>query len=686
MRADPSTPCRGDLPTPVPLEPDADLSVLDEAKILAAPDDPADRPAWRAALRRWREDARRRVQFDDSHYRRTPWPSSAWNAAVVWLWDEAVYDWGSPGRGGRHDADRLLSVYEPFGGLDAVVLWHAYPVIGIDERNQFDWYRDVPGLRDLVRDLHDRGVKVLLDYNPWDVGTRRPRGSDADELATLIEETAADGIFLDTLPEGDSTLLAALDLLEPRPVLEGESRVPLSRIVDHHSSWAEWYADSDVPGVLPARWFEQRHMVRHIRRWHRDRTADLQSAWVNGSGVLIWDVVFGVWVGWNDTDLATLRAMRRTHKALGDHLVRGSWEPLTDLAPGATEAGVHGSRWSHRGSTLWTVVNRSDHEYEGPLLAAADVAQSKARLVDVLSGAELDASARVRIPAGGCGGVLLLPGGVEEPTGLGDLMKAAAAEEAAMSGPRGRAFPRRPVERVPVEPAYGDPLPDSVRISPGARRLPYEWRHRETGMYEATSHVDVWRPLPPRLHAVRAGHRDVELTAVAVDPVDVSNANFAAFLEATGYRPAVPHRFLMHWVDGRPAPATAAEPVSYVDLDDARAYAAWRGARLPTEDEWQAAAEGPEWLRRQPLVWSWTESEHRDGRTRWVVVKGGCQWEAEGSPWYVDGGPRDPDWSLRLLLPGAGLARSRWIGFRCAVDLRTGGRPTSGRHDASPPA
>ena len=68
-----------------------------------------------------------------------------------------------------------------FGGLDAVVLWHAYPVIGIDDRNQLDFYRDVPGLADLVEALHDRGVRVFVDYNPWDIGTRR--GADGRRRA-----------------------------------------------------------------------------------------------------------------------------------------------------------------------------------------------------------------------------------------------------------------------------------------------------------------------------------------------------------------------------------------------------------------------------------------------------------------------------------------------------------------------
>jgi hypothetical protein len=78
-----------------------------------------------------------------------------------------------------------------------VVLWHAYPALGIDSRNQFDFYRDVPGLAGLVADLHGLGVKVFLDYNPWDTGTRRAGRSDGHELAALVTETGADGIFLD---------------------------------------------------------------------------------------------------------------------------------------------------------------------------------------------------------------------------------------------------------------------------------------------------------------------------------------------------------------------------------------------------------------------------------------------------------------------------------------------------------
>ena len=71
------------------------------------------------------------------------------------------------------------------------MLWHAYPVIGIDERNQFDFYRDVPGIRELVADLQARGVRVFVDYNPWDVGTRRePVADDRGDRASSCASSA----------------------------------------------------------------------------------------------------------------------------------------------------------------------------------------------------------------------------------------------------------------------------------------------------------------------------------------------------------------------------------------------------------------------------------------------------------------------------------------------------------------
>jgi hypothetical protein len=210
----------------------------------------------------------------------------------------------------------------------------------------------------------------------------------------------------------------------------------------------------------------------------------------------------------------------------------------------------------------------------------------------------------------------------------------------------------------------------SLAVADGGRRdLIVHHRARETGLYGETPYVDEWKPLPPRLHHRATLHRTVYLNRFAIERTEVTNAKYARFLAATGYRPTRAERFLAHWVDGRPAPGTENLPVTHVDLADARAYANWAGLRLPSEDEWQVAGEAGLLERAEPLVWNLTESEHTDGRSRFCILKGGSGYRPTGSDWYFDGGPQPPDVSAKYLLTGVGLFRSPWIGFRCAVDV-----------------
>ena len=653
-----------DLPTEVDLGPDADPALLDDAKILAAPADPDDWPRWREQLAAWRLDARRRTSYDGSHYDvpGREWTRTAYSVALVWLWDDQLYD----AETGRFTPRRLVERgIEDFGGYDAVVLWHAYPVIGIDRRNQFDFYRDVPGLDALVADLHGLGVKVFFDYNPWDVGTRRATGSDAEEFAALVADLGADGAFLDTMKEGDPVFTRALEKANPAVVFEGESRLPLARISDHALSWAQWFADTEAPGVLRAHLFERRHMMHHTRRWNRDHSDELQSAWVNGCGILVWESVFSSWVGWNPRDRSTLRRMVAAQRAFSPVLIDGDWTPLTPEVPSAArEHGVHGSRFELADVTFWTLINRGTEDYEGVVLDSEDLAGD---WYDVTTGAALAAEAqgvRAAVPGRGVTGIVRL-GATADATyrtaarRLGELPRPHVTDAT---------FPASPAVRVPVPVVEGPAsLGPVVDVPAGERTLPVRYRRRETGLYDEAPYVEEWKPLPPRLHDVVSTSRDVTLTQVSVAGREVTNAEYAAFLAATGYQPVVANRFLAHWSSGAPAPGTENQPVTYVDLQDARAYAAWRGGRLPTEDEWQAAAGLPGFERAEPLVWNLTESEHRDGRSRFCILKGGSWFVAEGSDWYSDGGRQDPEVSFKLVLTGGGLDRSECIGFRCAA-------------------
>ena len=655
LQRDPLVPRPIDRPTSLPDGPSAgwptsDRDALDGAKILGAPDDPAAWPEWRSGLTAWREDARARFGHDGAAYRdpATAWASRCFSVGLTWLWDERLFDHAAQ----RFTPERFLAEAEAFGGFDAVVLWHAYPIIGIDRRDQFDFYLAVPGLADLVASLQQQGVRVFVDYNPWDTAS----GTDhVTAMRDLVVGLGVDGVFLDTMSEGGAALREALRAVDPPMVLEGETRVPLARVADHQISWAQWFADSTAPGVLRAHWFERGHMQHHTRRWNRDHSDELQSAWINGCGIVVWDAVFGSWVGWNARDRATLRAMVRAQRALGDVLLEGDWTPLTDASPQALAAGVYASRWQDGGLTLWTVVNRGAADWTGSLFdrfSPSPVARMQqpeeenggVHWFDVTAGVELaGGDAAVTVPARGVAGIVRVSG--EVAGAVRTLVAAAAADRHSADA----TFPRRDAVRVVPARSTGAPLADAVVLAPGRHRLTVSSRRRETGLYGGAPWVEEWKPLPPRLHAIVSDTIDVDVRRVAIGRREVTVAEYGRF--------AGP-------IEGDPD-----APITGVGLAEARAYATWAGARLPDEFEWQLAAADPASQRLEPAVWNWTESEHSDRVTRFVILKGGTSFAAEGSDWYFDGGMRPPEFSAKLLLAGLGLDRASTVGFRLAWDL-----------------
>jgi hypothetical protein len=146
-----------------------ELKLDASGNVLLATSEPAQWPAFREALAAWRETTRNRLSYNDALYRRKEfaWSASNYACCFVMMCDETFYNWPA----GRYTVDAFLEQGQrEFGGYDSVVLWHAYPRIGLDERNQFDFYRDMPGgltgVRDAVRQFHRHGVRVYIDYNP----------------------------------------------------------------------------------------------------------------------------------------------------------------------------------------------------------------------------------------------------------------------------------------------------------------------------------------------------------------------------------------------------------------------------------------------------------------------------------------------------------------------------------------
>lgn len=681
--------------------------------LISAPNDATKWPVFREQLAQWRQDTRNQLNYNDEFYRRPEFTWSATNYACCFLMmcDETFYN----SRDGNYTVDSFLEQgIKEFGGYDSVILWHAYPRIGVDERNQFDFLRDMPGglagVSEVVRQFHRRGVKVYIAYNPWDTGTRRENRPDIDVLADIVKIADADGVFLDTMKFTTEDFRTKLDAVKPGVILETELPIPLEKIYYHHASWAQdWeenYKDKDVPGVMSRRWFERRHMQHQISRWKYSHIGELQSAWINGSGILIWENVFASWVPWSERDKSIIRCILPIQRRYSYLFSGEDWVPLVP----SEQTRVYASLWQKDGLRLWTLINRNETIVSGPLLKAAS--EKSQEFFDLAAGRKANSHSD--------GNEILLSGTIQ-PLGVGCFLAATSdklgadferfLKNQAEIGTRANfdgATPRRETRLVSV--AKTTPrasVPDGMVEVPAATlELEIDMKGRECGFYES---------MPPAGSNIKADyasqpgkfHRKVEFKRFAIDEIPVTNSQFAEFLKVSGYLPKHKENFLKHWVNGKPPLGKEDHPVVYVDLDDARAYARWAGKRLATEEEWQYAAQGPDRAKypwgnvvdatycnagqfggTSPVkafpqgrsrfgcydmcgnVWQWTESERSDGRTRFCIIRGGSWFEAKGSEWYPEGGPCPIHAATKFLLMWPGLDRCSTIGFRCVCDLR----------------
>ena len=84
------------------------------------------------------------------------------------------------------------------------------------------------------------------------------------------------------------------------------------------------------------------------------------------------------------------------------------------------------------------------------------------------------------------------------------------------------------------------------------------------------------------------GKESIELPEFWIDRAPVTNAEYARFVAATGWKGPE------HWRSSTPPEAIADHPVTRVSWFAAAAYAEWAGKRLPTEQEREKAARGIE--------------------------------------------------------------------------------------------
>jgi len=637
------------------------------------------------------------------------WMAEAFTCHFTFMYDRSFYN---PEQG-RYTVDAFLDDGErEFGTYDAMVLWQGYPRLGVDQRNQFDMYRDMPGglegIRDAVRRAHERGVKVFIDYNPWDTGTRREAASDEAALAELVAAIEADGIFLDTMSAAAPSLRTHIDVARPGVVFAPEGHPAIDQLSMCNGSWAQWLHDPEPPGMLHLKWIEPRHMQHQIRRWDRSHVDEIATAFFNGSGMLVWENVFGTYNPWPDSDRNLWKRASTILRAFPGSFASDRWDPFyPTLVP---ELCAH--RWPGADVTLYTLRNTGEPLRKTPLLALpwedgavyVDVWNEKPVEYTVRSDSaylvgDIDRIGCIAVASRDAAG--RFRGLFDSIRGLGDMDTRRTVRNVAHPV----IFPKPVPKAAPAGP--GIP-PGMVLIPQISFSMQITHQRRECGCYpDPGTPEEGWRDHlwgSPWDGTITHTIGPVDVGPFFIDEAEVTNAEYKRFLEESGYTPRHRENFLKHWNEGVMPEELADHPVVYVDLDDARAFARWAGKRLPTEAEWQLAAQGPDgrtwpWgaefdpakcnttgdrtlpVRslpegRSPLgcyqmagnVWEWTESERDDGHTRFAMIRGGSYFDARTSGWYVAGGPQPCNSHAKFLLMWPGLDRCATVGFRCVMD------------------
>jgi iron(II)-dependent oxidoreductase len=664
-------------------------------------------PQWLSSITRWRAERRVRIGYVDSEYNRPElaWTQTSFIQPQMMVEDRYFYD---PDRG-VYTVDRYLDDLEKrYGGIDSVLLWPVYPNVGIDNRSQFDLLRDlpggIPGIRKMIADFHRRNVRVLFPMMPWDTGTRREGKPFWDSVAELMAEAGADGVNGDTMAGVPHIFRTASDKTGHPVAFEPENATGHDEVVGWNNlTWGYfWRSYTFVPGVSLMKWLEPRHMVNVCNRWARDKTDDLQYTFFNGTGYESWENVWGIWNGITERDSEALRRMATIERKFARFLVSQDWEPHTPML----QYGIFASKWPLGGEALWTIVNRNQYNVSGRQLAVSN--QPGVRYFDIYHGRELQPEVRngeavlsFDIEAFGFGAILATSHPPADLTSVLDHMRQLTARPLSSYSHDWKPLLQRIVEIPKTSPA--NQTPEGMVLIPGG-----EFEFRVSGI-EIEGHNDVgvdvqypWEDAPRR-HHLHTMHVD----SFFIDKYPVTNEQFQQFLRTTNYRPKDSHHFLKDWQNGRYPEGWARKPVTWVSIEDARAYASWAGKRLPHEWEWQYAAQGKD-RREYPWgnqwnpeaapkpatghelpgpadvdahprgaspfgvmdltgnVWQWTD-EFVDEHTRAGILRGGSYYRPQGSHWYFPQAYKLNEHGKYLLMAPA-KDRSGTVGFRCVKD------------------
>jgi gamma-glutamyl hercynylcysteine S-oxide synthase len=663
-------------------------------------------PAWQAEIEYWRKVEKTKLDYKDSFYngKEVQWVKKDFIQTQMMVQERSFYD---PVKN-EYTVDKYLNeITAKYGGLNSILIWPTYPNIGIDNRNEFDWIRCMPGglngVKKMVAQFHKQGIKVLFPYNPWDIGTRREPENDLKTFAKLLKYIDADGINGDVTTGLGEHWRKVFDEAKRGLIIEPEVDNDNKYLEYDLMGWAYWEYPF-IPAISKLKWVEPKHMIQVCDRWAHDHTDNLQYAFFNGTGFETWENIWSIYNEMTPRASETVKRISQIDQYFYKLLSGNSWEPHYPML----NYGVYSSKWTDGNCSLWTIVNRNNFEVHGDQIKIPfkegvtyyDVWHGT-KLVPVKDG--MNDILSFDIEQNGFGAVLA----IDNSPVKDDLQKFLSTmhqfSETKLTDYSNDWKPV-PQEIVKIESTDKAEITPEGMIEIPATRYVMEVNGIEIEGGENPG-VDV--QMPGEDIARRHHHFVVDITKFYMDKYPVTNKQFKEFLSATYYTPVDTINFLKDWKKGLYPKGWDNKPVTWVDIEDARAYAKWAGKRLPHEWEWQYAAQGsdgrlypwgndwrssaipvqdtgyqlrgPDDVSAHPLgkspfgiedmtgnVWQWTD-EYVDAHTKAAIIRGGSYYQPQGSYWYFPQAYKLSEHGKYLLMSG-GQNRAGTLGFRCVKD------------------